>query len=426
MQSHEFHNIIGNTICYGDLGCFRKNNPVFTINLFPESPDKINITFRLFTRQNEQDNTFKIFSVEDVVGIKNSHFDHCRPTKIVVHGYLSRGYDSWMLTMKNELLKAGDFNVILIYWNDGSQGTYNQATANARVVGALTAKLITVLMKHANADPADFHIIGHSIGAHIGGYVGERTPNLGRITGLDPAALIFQSADKVVRLDRADAKFVDVIHTDGGNILMLGLGMFDPMGHADYYPNGGIFQPGCYAFHFIPRKVVCRHLRSLEYFIESINSVCPFRGYRCPSYTDFKQGSCMPCSEEGCGYMGFHADRVKLPAEATNMTYFLDTGDSEPFCRYHYQIKVSSAYMSDSGTEKGMLMVNLIGSKGELGQTYLTSDYMNIEPGKNYVFVVTSINDIGKVKNATVTWLQKKQSSGKIYIDHLDIMSTET
>jgi predicted alpha/beta hydrolase len=27
------------------------------------------------------------------------------------------------------------------------------------------------------------HIIGHSLGAHIAGYAGDRTPNLGRITG---------------------------------------------------------------------------------------------------------------------------------------------------------------------------------------------------------------------------------------------------
>jgi len=42
-------------------------------------------------------------------------------------------------------------------------------------------------------------------------------------------------------LSRADATFVDVIHTDGGN-----LGFARPIGHADFYPNGGSrHQPGC-------------------------------------------------------------------------------------------------------------------------------------------------------------------------------------
>jgi hypothetical protein len=42
-------------------------------------------------------------------------------------------------------------------------------------------------------------------------------------------------------LTAADAEFVDLIHTDGGV-----LGFPIPLGHADFYPNGGRpLQPGC-------------------------------------------------------------------------------------------------------------------------------------------------------------------------------------
>jgi pancreatic triacylglycerol lipase len=38
---------------------------------------------------------------------------------------------------------------------------------------------------------------------------------------------------------------VDVIHTDAGPFLSGGLGILQPVGHVDFYPNGGIEQPGC-------------------------------------------------------------------------------------------------------------------------------------------------------------------------------------
>ncbi|KAL3868057.1 hypothetical protein ACJMK2_040895 [Sinanodonta woodiana] len=380
--------------------------------------------FRLFTRQNEGDTLFQTLLVEDAMSITNSNFDHAKRTKMVVHGFRSSGLESWMMRMKNELLKAGDFNVILIDWANGANVSYNQATVNTRVVGAVIAKLITVLKEQAGANPEDFHIIGHSLGAHISGYAGERLPNLGRITGLDPAALNFENKNKMVRLDPTDAIFVDVIHTDGRSILLLGLGMFEAVGHADYYPNGGLVQPGCMTLNIFGNNPVCRHLRAYEYFIESINSECPFQGYRCKSYKDFKQGLCLPCSDEKCGYMGFHADKAKPHTEETKVTYFLDTGGSKPFCRYHYQITVSLANVADSRTENGKLLVNLMGSNGNLGDTSVTSGDIDIEPGKTYVYIVTSPHDLGILNTVTVSWLRsKKETPSNIYIEELEIVN---
>ena len=41
-----------------------------------------------------------------------------------------------------------------------------------RLVGLEVARLVEVL----RLDPAKVHIIGHSLGAHIAGYAGERIP----------------------------------------------------------------------------------------------------------------------------------------------------------------------------------------------------------------------------------------------------------
>jgi pancreatic triacylglycerol lipase len=68
-------------------------------------------------------------------------------------------------------------------WGHGAGAPYAQATANTRVVGAYTAKLIQELSA-VGPSLNDFHIIGHSLGAHIAGYAGERLTTLGQITGI--------------------------------------------------------------------------------------------------------------------------------------------------------------------------------------------------------------------------------------------------
>lgn len=60
-------------------------------------------------------------------------------------------------------------------------------------------------------------------------------------SGLDPAFPLYMFSSPSARLSASDAKYVDIIHTDGGV-----LGYPWPLGHADFFPNGGTpLQPGC-------------------------------------------------------------------------------------------------------------------------------------------------------------------------------------
>lgn len=47
--------------------------------------------------------------------------------------------------MKDELVKADDFNVVIVDWAGGSLPLYTQATANTRLVGLEVAHFINTL-----------------------------------------------------------------------------------------------------------------------------------------------------------------------------------------------------------------------------------------------------------------------------------------
>lgn len=75
--------------------------------------------------------------------------------------------------------------------------------------------------------------------------------------GLGP---LFSVRDVAGRLDAGDATYVEAIHTDGG---LFGAGIGAPIADADYFPNGGSSQSGCFI-------VSCSHFRAVTFYVESI------------------------------------------------------------------------------------------------------------------------------------------------------------
>lgn len=69
-----------------------------------------------------------------------------------------------------------------------------------------------------------------------GRYFTKMTGNaIPRITGLDPSRPCFSESDRPNGLQRGDALFVDIIHSD---LAVWGL---DPIGDIDFYPNGSVY-----------------------------------------------------------------------------------------------------------------------------------------------------------------------------------------
>lgn len=166
---------------------------------------------------------------------------------------------------------------------------YPAAVHNTKHVGMCVAQLVMRIRESGNDD---IHLIGFSLGAHVTNYVSTTLRSdflIPRISGLDPAMPLFVTADLNNKLDSTDAEFVDVIHTNA-----LVQGKIEQCGHVDFYLNGGVYQPGCYANNVFQ----CSHHRAPEYYAESIRTATGFWGWRCQSYVYYLFGMCTPSSDQ--------------------------------------------------------------------------------------------------------------------------------
>ena len=176
-----------------------------------------------------------------------SHFNRIYPTKIVIHGFGGGRNMSPSPDIRKAYFYTGNYNIIIMdYGSLVREPCLSQMDWGPRYLAKTIAKLIDYLSRHPRGIKANqIHIIGYSVGAHIGGLVANylnlnQHGKLARITGLDPTIVFYMGNNKSMDLDKTDAKFVDILHTSAGI-----LGQWGPNGHADFYINGGTRQPGC-------------------------------------------------------------------------------------------------------------------------------------------------------------------------------------
>lgn len=113
------------------------------------------------------------------------------------------------------------------------------------------------LIKKKGQNPEKFHLIGHSLGAQIAGYMAKAIPGIGHLTGrqvyvfatvafvtclfhcsilskgLDPAQPGFEGCSKETRLTKGDANYMEIIHTSGRPFFpFLGFGYYSKTGES--------------------------------------------------------------------------------------------------------------------------------------------------------------------------------------------------
>ncbi|XP_033259186.1 phospholipase A1 member A isoform X4 [Orcinus orca] len=240
--------------------------------------------------------------VEESSDIRNLGFNATLGTKLVIHGFRALGTKpSWIDKFISALLQAADANVIAVDWVYGSTGVYFSAVENVVKLGLEISRFLRKLLV-LGVSESSIHIIGVSLGAHVGGMVGHfYKGQLGQITDL---------------------------------------GIRIPVGHVDYYVNGGQDQPGCptsisagYSY------LICDHMRAVHIYISALENSCPLMAFPCTSYKVFLAGHCLDCFNPfllSCPRIGLvEQGGVKIEPLPKEVKVYLLTTSTAPYCVHH-------------------------------------------------------------------------------------------
>lgn len=272
--------------------------------------------FILFTRSNPTEG--QVIPLGDFEAIRNSNFNPSHETRFTIHGWNGDTTSGVNLDVTREYLNNDDYNVFVVDWSKGA-GTINYIDARNRVkeVAAVVGEFVDDLVHENGLSIKKLTIVGHSLGGHCAG-MSARFISAGHVHAailLDPAGPLFYYDSPEDRAHYDDADYVEVIHTNRGT-----LGFTDPIGDADFYPNGGSSQPGC----GLDLIGTCAHGRSHDFFSESITSPDGFHAYECGSFDEIKNNKCQQL--DGRATMG--GDPVN---HGLRGVFHLTTGSSAPF-----------------------------------------------------------------------------------------------
>ncbi|KOB66442.1 putative lipase, partial [Operophtera brumata] len=279
-------------IAAGSNGClYPKTTSEYFKNFFGLSYDQMqaknaspqqNITIDLITKTGQVKNI-----LTDTKKLRNL-VHHSDKIVVLIHGFGESSEGEMVQALSSELLKQHGLKIFALDGRNVMTLEYLRSSTHSRFMGEMLGQSLSHLLCSFLAeghDPSKISLIGHSLGSHIAGTAGKQVYQLtgkllGRITALDPAGPCFHN----VR-------------------------------HKDFYPNGGMSQPGCMFY-------ICDHSRAWEFYAESINKPKAFPARKCFNWATFSAGK---CNKSELAFMGVDSE------EGSEGMYFLSTAPSSPF-----------------------------------------------------------------------------------------------
>jgi len=280
------------------------------------------VEFELYTQKNPEKHQRVI--IDNFDSLKASNFNPQHPTRLIIHGAKTNGSSESIQYPKAGYMKKGEFNVFGVNWSKGAKkNMFLLYEFHMRAVGKIVGKFIEFLIHKGGASMDDMGVIGHSAGAITVSFVGKAlNGTLPVLISLDPPKMFTYFLFKKHLPEKTDAKYVEVLHTSAGEGSPQDR---NALGHADFYPNGGRFQPVCNTHESTEAQNHCNHMIAIDYFAESIHSLPGFWSKKCTNFENI--------TKEGCIFEDGHKKMGGEPIDITEGIYFLTTNSEPPFAK---------------------------------------------------------------------------------------------
>ncbi|XP_013190455.2 lipase member H [Amyelois transitella] len=221
--------------------------------------------------------------------------------------YMSKGYNFWMLNDIVFVMRA-----------------FPRAARAVKAVGFHVGEMLANLTAiQPKFDPKKLEFLGLSLGGQTMSFIAKRYYELtgikvSRLTGLDATGLCFRSLGPEDRVDASDADFVDLVMTN-----IDGIGMAAPVGHANFYVNGGETQPG--DFYWMNCGSVCSHIRGYTIWVAALLYQNSLIAIKCDSVQEARNKDCYDRVPVETNLLGLNVDRNKPGI------YYLSTSNRFPY-----------------------------------------------------------------------------------------------
>lgn len=149
-------------------------DPVEEVDTFDDDLDfdidPEDIYFYLFLRGGNINRPTRV-RLEDIANLNiNNRID----LKVIIHGWTESLSSFWYRPTIEAYFNSKDVTLIALDWNEHALANYIRSVRAIQKIGEIIGEFLVRMNRFQNIPYENMHVIGHSLGAHMSGFTGNK------------------------------------------------------------------------------------------------------------------------------------------------------------------------------------------------------------------------------------------------------------